>query len=34
MTTGKIINLIFIILGLTGCFYALYSILIRTIKHE
>ena len=34
MTTGQYINLVFIILGLSGCFYTLYSILIRTIRQE
>ena len=34
MTSGQYINLIFIILGLSGCFYALYSVLIRIIRQE
>jgi len=34
MTIGQIINLIFIILGLSGCFYALYSVFIRIIRQE
>jgi hypothetical protein len=34
MISAKIINLIFIILGLTGAFYGLYSILLRNIKRN
>lgn len=34
MTKGQLINLVFVILGLSGCFYALYSVFIKTIRKE
>ena len=34
MSLNKLINLIFIVLGLSGSLYVLYSVLIRTIRRE
>jgi hypothetical protein len=34
MTSAKLINLILIIIAITGSLYTLYSIFLRTIKNE
>ena len=34
MPTGKLLNLIFVVIGIAGSIYVLYSIFLRNVKKE
>jgi hypothetical protein len=34
MVSGKVINLLLVLIGVSGALYALYSVFIRTVRRE